>query len=381
MEQKFDTLNDILIESISHIHFLTNGQNTYVKLRNVVSGKYIDIIESYEELSNDVVVCDDIGAFIKITPCYDLSKMYILVCTPNKMYVNEQVTRNSSMIQLDIMNHQTLGAAMPHQSCMTETYLSAKDNGSVIKNNGTKTIDSMFMLERCKEGFYIKTTNTTPNIYGEEGRYLYVTDDMCVHVDGDKSISTALWTFEKINDTKIVLDIRTDYEKELEKIVSLKSMKQLYKNIFKYFTIKNQMYNKYMSAFTHSSEQPTQNGVLGSSQITQFVIRPVHSENKISNCVYISYYVNGICYNIYTLPRDKNVYLGAPDCNWAKFYIVENSNNTYMFQVFHRECDDNGNYGRYLCMKPRTDGSEYFDIMSNGSESDNCSRWLLSNAT
>lgn len=362
MEQRVDTSDDSLIESVSHIHFLTNGQNIYVKLRNIVTNKYIDIIESYEELCNDVVVCDDIGAFVKITPCYDLSKMYIIVCTPNKMYVNEQVTRNSSM---------------------TETYLSAKDNGSVIKNNGNKTVDSMFMLERHKDGFYIKTTNITPNIYGEAGRYLYVTDDMCVHVDGDKSISTALWTFEKINDIKIVLDVRTDYEKELEKIVSLKNVRHLCKKIFKYFTIKNQTYNKYITAFTHSIEQPTQNGVLGSSQMTQFVIRPIQSENNISNCVYISYYVDGICHNIYTLPGNKNVYLGAPDCNWAKFYIVEKSNNTYMFQVFHRECDDNGNYGRYLCMKPQNKESNVesseFNIMSNGSESDNSSWWVLTN--
>jgi hypothetical protein len=377
MEQNSSTLDDILIESASHIHFLTNGQNTYVKLRNVVTNTYIDIIESYEELVNDVIVCDDIGAFVKITPCYDLSKMYIIVCTPNKMYIDEQVT-GSGVEGLSVLGSTT--SIITRNSSMTETYLSAKDNGSVIKNNGNKTVDSMFMLERYKDGFYIKTTNTTPNIYGEEGRYLYVTDDMCVHVDGDKSISTALWTFEKINDIKTIPDIRTDYKKELEKILSLKNVRQLCKKIFKYFTIKNQKYNKYMTAFTHSIEQPTQNGVLGSSQITQFVIRPIQSENNISNCVYISYYINGTCYNVYTLPRNKNVYLGAPDCNWAKFYIIEKSNNTYMFQVFHRECDDDGNYGRYLCMKPQNDEGDEFSIMSNGSESDNCSLWVLASS-
>jgi hypothetical protein len=68
--------------------------------------------------------------------------------------------------------------------------------------------------------------------------------------------------------------------------------------------------------------------------------------------------------------------MGAPDCNWAKFYIIKRKNN-YLFQCFHRESDPYGGNGRYLCMIQEDETIDKFIVLSNGSIDEKKSMWNL----
>ena len=48
-------------------------------------------------------------------------------------------------------------------------------------------------------------------MFGEKGRYLYISDNNHIKVDGDISLSSASWKIEKLNEHIISQDIRVNY--------------------------------------------------------------------------------------------------------------------------------------------------------------------------
>jgi len=331
-------------ESASHIHFITNGVPTYVRIKNVANNTYLNVIEPDDISFDQTIICDDVGIFFQIMPSYNPAQFHLRLYT--------QVKNNC-------------GA--------NGWYLFTLPDSSLMKGAGKKDNKSTFILEKGTIGYYIRTLCTTANIYGDAGRYIYTTEDTCVHVDGDRSMSSAIWDFEKVNERELIKDVRTDYDTEFKQVMNTRVLSQLFKQTLKYVTIYNKAYNKIMSVYFNSPIYPTRNGVFGGDENTSFVVRP----NMIDNSIYISYYASNVCYNLYTLPRNSKAYFGAPDCNWSKFYLIGKGNNVYMFQVFHRETDENGNYGRYLCMRPDNIDNTKYRICADGSADEECSHWTI----
>jgi hypothetical protein len=206
-------------------------------------------------------------------------------------------------------------------------------------------------------------------MFGEKGRYMYMTDSGYIHSDGDISIGSSVWKIEKLNLHTLNTDTRADYEKLHLNIMkeSKRNTETLFQNTVKQFSLYNIGFKKYCGVAIENNTS-YENTLIGTDDKIKFIIRPIVD----GNCVYISYYLNGRMMNIFTIPRNKEAYVGAPECDWAKFYLIRR-NNYYMFQCFHRESDINGNYGRYLCM--RLNGE--LKIESNGCEADDISKWNI----
>lgn len=339
------------IVSMSLIHFLTNGSDCYIKLKNIATGLYlyIDIINSDSNTLEKSAIGNDNGSLLILSPTYMLSKCCFII--PANINTNKT----------------------------TRFYLTATHDSALLKKTGERTNDSFFYLQRNNfsndnNSFYICAYQSDTNMFGEQGRYLYMSDDGTIYVNGDPSISSALWKIEKINEQQIIKDVRTDCDKLFDDVVkeSKHNLTLLFPDITKYFNVFNVGCKKYLN-ISIVNEISGENELFGDDTKMNLILRPIPSEN----CVYISHYVNRVFMNIYTIPDSIDVYAGAPDCNWAKFYIIKR-NNQYLFQCFHRESDINGNYGRYLCMKKiHINDNDKYEIFANGSCDEDESKWTL----
>jgi hypothetical protein len=196
-----------------------------------------------------------------------------------------------------------------------------------------------------------------------------MTENGYVHSDGDISIGSSVWKIEKLNSCTSNIDVRMDYEKLYLNIAkeSLRNTETLFQSTVRHFSLYNIGCKKYLDV-SIEIDVVYENKLIGTDEKTGFIIRPIVNES----CVYLTYYLDGKTINVFTLPRNNNVFIGAPECDWAKFYLIRR-NNYYLFQCFHRESDINGNYGRYLCM--RFDNE--FKIESDGCESNEMSKWNI----
>jgi hypothetical protein len=331
------------IQSMSLIHFLTNQIECYVRIKNIVTGKYLHIDTSPHEPNTieKKVIGNGDGTIIILKPSYLLSKCYFIVISN----VNSELH--------------------------TKYYLTATHDSAIIKKTIDKCNDSLFYLDGTLDETYICANQIDKNMYGEIGRYLYMTDEDAVYVNGDQSIGASLWKIEKINGYQMFNDIRTDYKEKYDLVEkeSKKNMNIMFSSIVKYFTIFNVENNIYLNVSLNKNKT-FKRELFGYHEKMNFMIRPVPNEN----CIYISHYIGGKYVNLYTLPNSLEVYAGAPDCHWAKFYIIK-SGNYYLFQCFHKETDKNGNYGRYLCM--RNTIQDKYEIMGDGCFNEECSKWML----
>lgn len=323
---------EILEQSASLIHFITNDMSCYVKIKNIKTGLYLQLIHPD---NSSIVIGNNMGSILLLHPSYITSQMYITIPT-------------------------------------TKLNIIATKDSSILKISLNRTDDAYFRLLGTLSETYICTCQEAYNLFGEKGRYLYMSDDGYIHTNGDPSIESSLWKIEKINAFIPINDIRIDYEKLFLDTMkeSRRNLDLLFPNIIKYFTFYNIGHGKYLN-ISIESENSFNNKLFGDDEKTKFIIRPISNEN----CVYISYYLNGKFANIYTIPKSNTVYAGAPDCNLAKFYIIRR-NNYYMFQCFHRETDVNGNYGKYLCMNKYDNN---IIVTSNGCEFDDSARWNIEN--
>lgn len=131
----------------------------------------------------------------------------------------------------------------------------------------------------------------------------------------------------------------------------------------KYFSLFNIGCRKYLN-ISIDANNLLLSKLVGEDSKLKFVIRNISGEN----CIYLSHYLHNICLNVYSLPNNFDILIGAPDCDWCKFYVIK-KNGFYLFQCFHREADINGNYGKYLCM------NKDLSVSSKGVESDEYSMW------
>lgn len=375
------------LASSSLIHFLTNGTQCYVKIKNIKTGLYLRInqiinaddctasISGYSAnglyidqnmmtaiIKEPSVVGNNDGSILLLHPSYIVSQSYITIPTNLNKICDDYV-----YVAQNNINNTLDCNAVP-----TELNIIATKDSSMLKIALNRTDDAYFRLSGTLSETYICTCHDELNMFGEKGRYLYMSDDGYVHSNGDQSIESSLWKIEKINAYVPINDIRTDYEKLFLDTIkeSRRNLDILFPNIVKYFTFYNIGCGKYLNV-SIENEKSYENKLFGDDEKTKFVIRPISNEN----CVYISYYLNGKFANLYTIPKSDIVYAGAPECNWAKFYIIRR-NNYYMFQCFHREADANGNYGKYLCMNTC---DNKIDVTSNGCEFDDTSRWDIRN--
>jgi len=344
MEDYFD--EKYIIHSASLIQFITNGLPCYIKLKNYATGMYLKII--------DDIICGDVmdGNILIMKPDYTQNNVSFTILDNDKFKNNK---------------------------------IASYPTNSVIKihNDDKKTSDTV--LTKGETQFYlygklneikIYSINQNRNMFGNNGRFMFMSDDGYVHADGGNNMECTTWQIIKINDPIQYIDCRFDCLK-LNKEIALESKKNLeglFPNIIKYVTFLNISCNKYLQVLYQ--ENPNNNSydnkLIGTEEKNKFILRPVQDEN----CVYISHYYNGRYINLYTQPRKNNTLMGAPDCNWAKFYIIKRKEH-YLFQCFHRESDPDGGYGRYLCMIQENENEDKYTVLSNGSEKDEKSMWKL----
>lgn len=331
---------DIKIESGSNIHFLTHGIPCFVKIRNAFTGLYLSV-PTPTSTSLDQIFCgDSFGSIFIIKPSFFYYRFNI-----------ELVTSLQNVTG-------TLGwyISTVHDSCM-------------LKGADKNTIESQFYLFKFKDDFYIRTYHEAVNMFGNLGRFIYMTRDPNIYTDGDMTTEGSLWKIEKINDNLPISELRNDYlQIYLEmKNISRKNIKQLFPDITKPIYLRNLTFGKYLSAnIIHPGEITDK--VKGDDEKMLFFIRP--DENN--ECVYISIQYKDQYLNLYTMPFNGNMFLGAPDCPWAKFYINK-VNQFYTFQCYHREANKVGEYGRYIYM---LDGPD-FTIASDGASSAEESLWVI----
>lgn len=348
------SLSDIEKDSASFIHFLTNNTPKYVKLRNI-NGKYLNIIEPSNTTIDQWFVCDNIGAILKIYPTHNIQYFYL-----------------------------NLEIYMPNIDGEPGWFIHAISDSTSLKGAGKRSSDAQFMLEQSLNqsneviGYYIKTYHPILNRYMTLGRYLYTTTTMGkqdvheIHTDGDKSIDTALWNFEFLNEPVKITDVRADYKSAFEQITTSPSIKSFLVQFEQKYVIKNKAHNMAISVSCNSIKQPSLNlAICVNNLLSYLYIRP----NVNDNSVYISSFHDGKYHNLYTLPRDNKVYAYNGDCNWAKFYLVQKEPNVYAIQVFHREANKRGKYGRYLRV---INSDDRYTITSDGNDADKDSWWTIS---
>lgn len=330
------------------INFITNGKPCYVKIRNIATGLYLRInipINSFTEIERPVHV-EQCGSIIIMSPTYAYSLVTFSVPT-NLNYPDS--TQEERIRNIFVMSSP-------------DSILLKK---SEIQNNDTK-----FYLSGTLEELYICSSHQTKNMFNEDGRYLYATDECVVHVDGDRSIHTSVWRIEKLNEKSPLIDVRQDYKSIYDDInrASERNLTSLFPNFIKYFSIYNIKYKKYLGVAI-GEEKSYLNRLTGTNDNTKFVLR----KNPDENYIYISYCLNDRCMNILTFPKviSTEAFIGAPDSLWSKFYVIK-KNNDYLFQCFHRDTDDYGNIGRFLRM------TEDNKIDTLGNDNDDASKWKIS---
>lgn len=346
---------NINITSTALIHFLTDNSQCYVRIKNIATGLYLYCAQSANQDATEKMVgsvtINNVSATEKIVGC-----------------ATEKIVGSATgsvIILKPFYKLSMIGMTVQHN----DTQIFAPVANSSLISSHNKTDKHYFYLMGTLTETYICSSTTELNRYGERGRFLYMTDDGYVHSDGDISIGSAVWQIEKINAPIVNTDVRVDYNKLHTAIVkeSKRNTDSLFQTSVKQFSLHNVGCKKYLDV-SIENDISYQNKLIGTDEKTKFIIRLVPNETY----VYISFYLNNKIINVYTLPKSSDAYLGAPECNWAKFYLIRR-NNYYMFQCIHREADIYGNYGRYLCMC--SDNGYY--ISSNGCETDEMSMWEL----
>ena len=352
------------------IHFITNSVKCYVKIRNIKTGLYMKINRlsntseylnadnniinavNFSTIGDPTIIGDNDGTVLILNPTYINSQTHITIADNGNIYDDYNTQGN-----IDI------------GSGCSELNLTTLKNSSILKVSSAKDIETMFKLNGTLDETYICSCSDMENMFGGYGRYLYMTDDGYIHSDGDPSIDSSKWQIEKINSYIPRVDIRTDYEKQYIDVVkeSKKNVDILFPNMLKYFTFQNVAHDKYM-CISLDLGNIYENELYGDDEKMKFIIRPC----LLDNCVYISYYCNGTMMNVYNIPNRSNVHIGAPECDWAKFYIIRR-NNHYMFQIFDRVADSHGHIGKYLRMDVNK------NILSDGCEYDDDAKWDIKN--
>lgn len=342
---------DLQIESCSAIHFLTNDNPCFVKIKNTSTGFYMHVQNPTSDKIDQTIIGNPTGSIFIIKPSHDHHRMNIELATNIK---NIKGTNG--------------------------WYIFTSPESCSLKGAGNCSIDAQFYLIRYNNTYYIKTQHDSLNMFGNSGRYLYMTtehstiieqniinDCQNIYCDGDISMDGCLWKIEKLNNPSPLMELRCDYVQLFNelKFMSKRSIKQLFAGTIKTVAIKNVKCNKYMATNIVNIGE-FNDTFRGDSDKMNFIIR---SDDDFE-CVYISILNKNDYINVYTIPFSNKVFIGAPNCKWAKFYMTM-INNDYTFQCVHRECNNTGNYGRYLRMDPTT------DIITSDGSMDDAIFWTL----
>ena len=310
------------LASKSLIIFLTNGNETYVKIKNIEYNKYIKIQDDSEK--KIVVGSDSDYTIFRIVPTYDYSEIKIFdCCSKNKVCVYNNLKLCCLLDDLSI-------------SSLNDTFCLAGD------------LKKLYLINNCV------TTNNC----------MHMSENNDIHIDGKLNQSNACWIFELINNTQPQIEYRLDYMTEYNNMCnqSKKSIDSLMKNMLEQYTIMNVNTKQYLSAqlFGDLSKNKV---MMSNEQVNVKISR--YDDYRIF--IYMTF--NNENKYFYTLCEDDDLYIGAPKCDWALFYLIK-LDNKYLIQCCHRESDKFGNYGRYLYVNDKG------QIKSNGDNSFN-SHWSI----
>jgi len=373
-------MNDKNIISSSLIHFLTNGISKYVRIKNIKTNKYLYVYDNkkHDDVNVFVPYAKNINKiFVKITGNISGTIFNIIPSHNHKnisiMFKNDIISEDTfkQLTDVEQKNNGQQDKCMYMSLDNTLLYVDHNENTElgITRNRGKNTL---FYLGGSMENVKICLNFDEKNLYGGNGRYLYMTQDGHIHTDGDCMTEETNWIFELINAECNEIDIRDDYKKvnsDIKKNVKM-NIENIFPSILKLFTIVNVKYKKYLN-ISINSENITQNRIFGSDNEQKFIIQP----DIIESCVYISYYDRYKLFNIFVIPFSKDIYVGSPKCNWAKFSIIK-KNNYYMFMCNKLSMDTNGKYGVYLSM---TYNDDKFSINSNGGVDEDNSMWIVKN--
>lgn len=344
------------IYSASLINFIFNrtiDNNIYAKIKNISTRLYITIID--KSITDESVIDDE---QIKKSYLYNqkTEKKNKLLGNFDGTIFCIRTTRDIDKIIID----------------ENKNYLAYNDDISAkLKISNNENLQNMcvsFGLCGDINSVYIKT-NDKKNMFGEDGRFMYMSTNGEIFTDGSMKMDEAQWCFEIINQTDIIKNIRCDYVKQINEvnIESTRNISNMFYN--RKFYLKNVGTNKFMNInFDKINNYGSIHNLYGDNEKTPITIRP----DLMDNTVYLSFMIDKIYKNIYTIQNDNNVLFGAPVCNWAKFYLIK-KDNYYMLMCYGNECDRNGNYGKYLCM------TDDLNIKSNGNFNENNSLWFITN--
>lgn len=346
-------LKDLMIESGSAIHFITNGNPCYVRIRNLLTGLYLDVQDINK--SDPAIIGSTYGSVFIIKPSYLYFRMNICLVTNIKNNNNN--------------NNWFIGTSS--DSCMLKCF-------------DTNLIDSQFYLVRCGKSYRIRCCYEASNLVGNIGKFLYMSRPLdpiidkqpvnkivinkninlynpTIYCDGDITTDGSTWKIEKLNTLINPTEIRNDHYQNFMEIINIShtNVSHLFPNKIKKVFIKNIKYGKYLNT-NIINVGDINDTVRGDDDSMTFILRPDNDDK----CVYISVQNNDDYINLYTLPQSNSIYIGAPDCNWSKFY-VNKVRDGYTFQCYHRECNRNGGYGRFLRMI-----EENFNVISDGTLDD-----------
>lgn len=308
--------------SQSLIHFMTNDESCPVRIKNNDTNQYLNVGDKYTDS-------------ILIVGRYD---QYIFTLKPSYLSF-----RANLLIQ---------------KTNQKDLYLYANEDSTIMKAHEKNSLEAQFYLVGNENSFKILMfCRDKPQM-----RYVYMTYDSRILTDGDEGTFGNKWTCEKVNKINLNYELRHDYLSSFEECVKIskKNVIQMFSDIVhmkKIYDIESKSYLNF------EIDSQYQNDSFMDSIGTKFIIRPTEDLDG----VYLSLPCGNSYKNLFTLPKNNGLYFGAPNCKWAKFYIIKNSTNI-AFQCFHRETNKHGTYGRYLYVCGNV-------VLSDGSLES--SKWLL----
>lgn len=375
-----DIVSNKIINSTSLIHFLTNDNEKYVKIKNIKTGKYIYVFDNKRQMNetNEIdylftlpqytkqsfvkIIGNNIGTIFCVKPSYDCKSFSLEI---KKDAISMETLKTITGSELKENCNQTVSTIINDNSLFI-----CHEEHSELKLTQIKGKNTLFYLDGYMTHNKICLNFHERNMHGGKGKYLHMTDDGHIHTDGDYITDETNWKIELVNSEHDIIDVRIDYKDISEQIKKTTKMniENIFSNILRLFSIYNKRYQKYLNVSINEG-LITKNKIFGSDVEQKFAIQP----DIVENCIYISYIYSGQLFNIYTIPNLDDVYVGSPKCHWAKFNLLK-KNNEYMFRCHKKQVDKNGNYGVYLTMVERND--EYL-IRSDGCFDEEESKWII----
>jgi len=376
MIAKMNSINQKYIKSISLAHFITNDNPKYAKIKNIKTNKYLYVLDC-KRIANT----HDDYIFTPYQNCNinpikiigdNVGSIFCIEFNFNKKGVN--LSFDTSILTQETCN-EILQCEKTDRVDMIDDgkklYLCKMIDNTNLHVTSIKSKSSVLFLDGNTKRLKMCSNFDEKNMYGEIGQYMFMSDDGSVHIDGDRDSEYSEWIFELINIDRTILDVRNDYVDVIERTMrdAKKSIVSIFPNVLKFFTLFNIECKQYLNIPIVNDDVFNEH-VFGSNNKQLLVIQP----DLENSCIYLSCFDGIRLRCLFTIPHSSDVYINAPKCDWAKFYIIKH-NEYYIFRCNQTETDHCGNFGKYLCMC--IDDNKDYIVRSDGSANDAKSKWIV----